>query len=171
MSVDMHELIAFRDKMDKMTKDFDKFLKKFLIRQALDVLAKTKMNTPTDTALLKNSWTIGNQTNTIGSRVLQDGSIQYFEVDVSKATLDSVTRVGDDLVITISNVVPYASYVEYGHSQQVGRYVPKLGKRLVSPWVDGKFMCTLALLDVKAKIPKRFESSFMRWWIKGMKNN
>lgn len=37
------------------------------------------------------------------------------------------------------NPVKYAEYVEYGHRQQVGRYVPTLGKRLKVPWVKGQF--------------------------------
>ncbi|ERL09788.1 HK97 gp10 family phage protein [Olsenella profusa] len=32
----------------------------------------------------------------------------------------------------------YAPHVEYGHRQQVGRYVPKLGKRLKAPYVEGR---------------------------------
>ena len=174
MSIEMSELLAFRDKFERTTREFDTFLRKFLIRQALDVLRKTKQNTPTQTGLLKNSWTIGNQSVAIGSRTMQDGSTQYFEIDsafAQSATLDSVVRNGDELIITISNVVEYAGYVEYGHSQQVGRYVPKLGKRLVKPWVDGKFMCSLSMLDVKRKIPKRFENEFMRWFINQMKGS
>ena len=32
----------------------------------------------------------------------------------------------------------YAPHVEYGHRQQVGRYVPSIGKRLVNAWVPGQ---------------------------------
>lgn len=32
----------------------------------------------------------------------------------------------------------HAPHVEYGHRQQVGRYVPKLGKRLKAPYVEGQ---------------------------------
>ena len=38
----------------------------------------------------------------------------------------------------IGTNVEYAPYVELGHSQESGRYVPKLGKRLVASWVNGK---------------------------------
>lgn len=174
MSIEMSELIAFRDKFERTTREFDAFLRKFLIRQALDVLRKTKQNTPTDTGLLKNSWTIGNQVIALKSETLDDGSVRYFQTRTSEthgATLDSVVRNGDELIITISNVVEYAGYVEYGHSQKIGRFVPKIGKRLVKPWVDGKFMCTLSMLDVKRKIPKRFENEFMRWFINQMKGS
>lgn len=41
--------------------------------------------------------------------------------------------------ILLKNSVPYAEYVEYGHRQNVGQFVPRIGKRLKSPWVEGKF--------------------------------
>ncbi len=34
--------------------------------------------------------------------------------------------------------VNYASYIEYGHKQEVGRYVPAIGKRLVQPFVPAR---------------------------------
>ncbi len=33
----------------------------------------------------------------------------------------------------------YAPHVEYGHRQQVGRYVPAIGKRLVKSYVKGQY--------------------------------
>ena len=38
----------------------------------------------------------------------------------------------------ISPTVKYAYFVHEGHRQEVGRYVPAIGKRLVSPYVKGK---------------------------------
>ena len=40
---------------------------------------------------------------------------------------------------TIGYTVHYAPHVEYGHRQEVGRYVPAIGKRLVKPFVPGKY--------------------------------
>ena len=40
---------------------------------------------------------------------------------------------------TLINPTKYAEYVEYGHRQQPGRFVPKLGKRLKASWVNGQF--------------------------------
>ena len=39
---------------------------------------------------------------------------------------------------SIGTSVDYAIYVEMGHNQQPGRYVPKLGKRLVASHVAAK---------------------------------
>lgn len=43
--------------------------------------------------------------------------------------------VGDgEVVAVIGTDTYYAPFVELGHAQQVGRFVPKLGKRLVKPF-------------------------------------
>ena len=47
-------------------------------------------------------------------------------------------------VLNVINPTEYASYVEYGHRQEPGRYVPALGKRLKASWVDGRLMLTRA---------------------------
>ena len=43
----------------------------------------------------------------------------------------------------------YASYVELGHKQQVGRYVSAIGKRLKQPWVRGYFMATISIAEIE----------------------
>lgn len=42
--------------------------------------------------------------------------------------------------VEVYNNTEYAAHVEYGHRQQVGRYVPAIGKRLKKPFVEGKHM-------------------------------
>ena len=44
----------------------------------------------------------------------------------------------DEKAVYVGTNVEYAASVEFGHHQQVGRYVPKLGKRLVREFVPGK---------------------------------
>lgn len=44
----------------------------------------------------------------------------------------------DDHTVAIGTEVKYAPYVELGHHQQPGRYVPAIGKRLVRSWVPAK---------------------------------
>jgi len=51
----------------------------------------------------------------------------------------STTQTGGGYSITITNSVEYASYVENGHRQTPGRYVPAIGKKLVASWVPGQF--------------------------------
>ena len=40
--------------------------------------------------------------------------------------------------VWVGTNVEYAPYVELGHDQEVGRYVPAIGKRLVASHVEGK---------------------------------
>ena len=112
-----------QQQMRRMESEFDQFIRQFLLKQALDALARTKDNTPVDTGLLRASWTIG-----------------------------EVQRVGNSLVVAISNPTEYASFVEYGH-------MTRDRKR----WIEGKFMCTLAIDEVAKLIPQRFAAEFAAW--------
>ena len=55
-----------------------------------------------------------------------------------------------DLVRVIENPVMYSSYVEYGHRQTPGRYVPAIGKRLKASWVEGKYMLKKSEQDLQS---------------------
>ena len=44
----------------------------------------------------------------------------------------------DEKAVYIGTNVEYAPYVEFGHHQEVGRYVPAIGKRLVREFVPAK---------------------------------
>lgn len=66
-------------------------------------------------------------------------------------------REGDDTEL-IGSDVEYASYVELGHHQEVGRYVPAIGKRLVRPFVPGKPYLAPALKDHISEYEQIFET-------------
>ena len=42
---------------------------------------------------------------------------------------------GSDITVEFRNSKNYASFVENGHRQKVGQYVPTIGKRLKASWV------------------------------------
>ena len=71
----------------------------------------------------------------------------------------NVVRRGNAFEIEVFNTAEYASYVEYGHRQTQGRYVPALGKRLKNGWVKGRFMLTVSeeymRLQLHAVLEKR----------------
>ena len=54
-----------------------------------------------------------------------------------KNSMTSEVDMGEKAVY-VGTAVEYAPYVEFGHHQQVGRYVPEIGKRLVREFVPGK---------------------------------
>lgn len=64
-----------------------------------------------------------------------------------------IAQNGGTYTIEIVNPVSYASYVEFGHRQQPGRYVPALGKQLKVAWVEGRFMLTMSEQEIKALAP------------------
>lgn len=68
-------------------------------------------------------------------------------------TVLPIEKKGDQYFITVANNLDYASYVEYGHRQKPGRYVPALGKSLKASWVKGKFMLTISEQEVEKLAP------------------
>lgn len=86
MSFDFREFKKFQKDIERFNKEWDNFIKKFLLEMGLRALADVKRNTSTITGLLKNSWQIG-----------------------------GVTRKGDKIEIVLYNHANYSSYYEYGH--------------------------------------------------------
>ena len=119
---------------EKIAKNFEEATKKDIGEQlVIDILYEvgnrvldaTKNRTPVKSGVLHDRWYIS-----------------------------SVKRSGNNLYIEIYNNMEYASFVEYGHRQDVGRYVPAIGKRLKNEWVEGKFMLTISMKEIEALLPK-----------------
>lgn len=75
----------------------------------------------------------------------------------------TIAKAGREYRIEIVNPVPYASYVEYGHRQKPGRYVPALGKRLTKPWAKGTFMLTVSEQELRAKAPALLDEKLTKF--------
>lgn len=60
----------------------------------------------------------------------------YCPVDTGRLRA-SISYDTDDDTMYLGTNVEYAPYVELGHAQEVGRFVPAIGKRLKSPYVAG----------------------------------
>ena len=74
----------------------------------------------------------------------------------------SVKHIGEYYQITVINPVEYASYVEYGHRQTPGRFVPQLGKQLKQGWVKGKFMLTVSEEEIRRDAPRVLENKLKK---------
>lgn len=74
-----------------------------------------------------------------------------------------VTKRGGAYEIEIINPVNYGLYVEYGHRQQPGRYVPALGKRLKAGWVNGRYMLTISEKELQAMMPGLLEKKLQQY--------
>lgn len=64
-----------------------------------------------------------------------------------------IRHVGNSYEVEITNPTEYASYVEFGHRQHPGQYVPTIGKRLVKSWVDGRKFMTISEDELKGITP------------------
>ena len=71
---------------------------------------------------------------------------------------DSITHAynddGEQVTLLVGTNVYYAPYVELGHKQQPGRFVPKIKKRLKRSWVPGKPFLRPAFENHRAEIEK-----------------
>ena len=74
--------------------------------------------------------------------------VKYRTWFISKAK-----RSGKHYRAEIYNNIEYAPWVENGHRQEVGRYVPAIGKRLVNGFVEGKHMLREGLFDLQKAAP------------------
>lgn len=104
--------------------ELDQFVKSQTAEMGNRLLGNVKRLTPVKTGNLRNNWSVS-------------------EVDTDE----------QGPYVTVYTNVKYAPYVEYGHRQQPGRYVPELGKRLVKSWVNGRFMMTTARMEIDSQIP------------------
>ena len=74
-------------------------------------------------------------------------------------TVEPVKKIGSSYFVTVINNAEYASYVEYGHRQRPGRFVPALGRRLKVSFVPGKYMLHLSVKEVEKAVPKALEKA------------
>ena len=141
---DFRELKDFQKKLQKLEKtDFDAFCEATAKELAARLLAKVTERTPTgeyaletgkNGGTLKRNWTVG-----------------------------AVEKQGNIYQVEIINPIYYASYVEFGHRQEPGRFVPAIGKRLKSGWVKGKFMLTISEQELERDAPKILEKKLTQF--------
>lgn len=129
-------------------KDFEVFLKSFLLEQAQRVVALAKDRTPVDTGALRASYQIGGQEVALTYTVDAQGK-EHFDFDAEHSQIADISLVGDNLEVIIWNPMEYASYVEYGHHAYQGRY-----------------MLTIAVDTVNEAMPTRFERQFTEFLIR-----
>ena len=157
VKVDTKGLEEFAKRMQQL--DVDYFCEQAAKELAKRFLAKVIKRTPVGQyddgrvgGTLRRGWTT--QESGSGSEGLKTTCAGQF-VDTLK-----VHQFGGTYVIEIKNPVEYASYVEYGHRQEPGRFVPALGKRLKKSWVPGQFMMTITENEIKKNANKIVEAKF-----------
>lgn len=120
MPVEYKELERFRDSLKKIVDGNDRFIESLAKDLAARLLKNLNKVTPVKTGVLNKNWYV------------------------------VITKVSGGYEAEIINNTGYASYVNYGHRQTPGRYVPAIGKRLKKGWVDGKFFIELSVAELRA---------------------
>ncbi|MDD6716387.1 MAG: HK97 gp10 family phage protein [Firmicutes bacterium] len=106
---------------------------------------------------LRRGWT--------GGKEVEDGDYNAIAMYAHSLNIEHKGKV---YLIEIINPVYYASYVEYGHRQEPGRYVPAIGKRLKKRWVKGKHFLKISEREVLESAPailsRRIETFFKEYF-------
>lgn len=127
--VDYKQLQQFSQKLEQLQQvDIDQFCREMAEELATRLLRKAVKRTPADMGTLEQGWT---------TTPLKKTGVQY--------------------CIDVINPTEYAIYVEYGHRQTPGRYVPQTGKRLKEGWVKGRFMLTISVQELEHQMPSLLE--------------
>lgn len=119
MPVDCRELERFKDDLKKMVDGNDRFIEKLAKELAARLLSMLIKATPKKTGFLKDNWYV------------------------------VINKISGGYEAEVINNTNYASYVNYGHRQTPGRYVPTIGRKLKKGWVDGKFFIELSVAELR----------------------
>lgn len=149
--VDFKELKQLAKRLDKI--DLDKWCQHEASRIANKLMELAKKDTP-----------VGE----VPSYATEEAKLEYWK-GYKGGTLkenwyvDLVpTKEKGEWRVDVYNPLGYASYVEYGHSQRVGRYVPQIGLTLKKSWVFGSFMLTKNTLKLARSEPKLLEKKIQK---------
>lgn len=146
-TIDLNELHSFQKRLEELNNEMlDEFLIILTKRLATITLSQVIFRTPVITGDLRKGWT---------------GGVEISPIDYVSNL--NVAKNGRNYSILLGNDMHYASYVEYGHRQEVGRFVPAIGKRLVNSWVKGHFMARKSVDFARNKFPYIAEKELERF--------
>ena len=134
IKVQFDGLKEFKKIIEEMEKEKEQLMIDTIKELAARLLRKVIKRTPSDTGNLRRNWTVSD-----------------------------VRKNGENYEIEVSNSAEYASYVEFGHRQTPGRFVPAIGKRLKKSWVKGKFMFTISENELQKQAPAVIEKKITEW--------
>lgn len=130
--VDFSELKGFLNNLvDSATPTYiDEIHRKAVNKIAAVYIGEAKRNTPTKGVQRRE--------------VVVNGGIKVITSDSEHMKrswkADPAKKKGHDYIAKVMNTASYASFVNDGHRQHPGQFVPILGKRLVNGWVNGLHM-------------------------------
>lgn len=154
---DYKQLKRVQEKLQRLAEtDFDRVCRELSQELAQRLLAKTIRRTPVG---VKPGYATAETLDTywsgyVGGTLRRGWQVNSVKVKRRKGA-------GATYEVEIINPVEYASYVEYGHRQRPGRYVPQIGKTLKRGWVPGRFMLTISERELEVDGPKIIEKRVM----------
>lgn len=131
--IDYKQFEEFKQSIHKLDKGREEFIQSCVKELSARLLAKVIKRTPVGVyndgrvgGTLRRGWTAGENTE--------------------------VKQRGDKYVITISNPVEYAPYVEFGHRTKNH-----------NGWVNGKFMLTISVAEINNIAPTLLKKKLEDW--------
>ena len=176
-SFDFREIKKLQKQIERLEQERDVFNRECIQELTSRLLRKVKQRTPVGKApKLDGPKTVKVKGSDGKSRTFlsKNGAIkQKYWAGYQGGTLrrgwtvGDIQKVGDNYQIEIINPTEYASYVEYGHRQTPGRYIPALGVSAKKAWVPGTFMLTISEKKLEAQAPGVLEKK-LREYLKGV---
>lgn len=118
---------------------------------------------------LRRGWTAKTEAEAKNGSGKSGDVLAYLE-GVAVIKEGSSASYGSSYHIVLINPVKYASYVEYGHRQTPGRFVPAIGKKLKKPFVEGKFMLRISEEELQKQAPAILQRRLTKF-LRGLMDN
>ena len=158
VKVDVSALKDFKQRLETLTdRQVDAFMNRAVRECANWLLSLVIPRTPVGKVhggTLRRGW-LNNTGNQAGKGAGTNVSASQITARANSMNVERGKRGGYS--VTVTNPVYYASYVEYGHRQTPGRYVPAIGKRLVKSWVEGQHFLKLSEEELREIAPEMLE--------------
>ena len=158
VKVDVSALKDFKQRLETLTdSQVDAFMNRAVRECANWLLSLVIPRTPVGKVhggTLRRGW-LNNTGNQAGKDAGTNVSASQITARANSMNVERGKRGGYS--VTVTNPVYYASYVEYGHRQTPGRYVPAIGKRLVKSWVEGQHFLKLSEEELREIAPEMLE--------------
>lgn len=170
MSVDYHDIARLRDAVENLETVKDKALDKIAKELTAKLLSMVTKRTPVGASIvIYKSITDINNKHVLYKSGKRKGQAKYKKVTTHTGgtlrrgwTATDLSYFGTHM-FKISNNVFYCVYVEKGHRQTPGRYVPAINARLKRSWVPGKHMLDISVEELQKKAPAIIEKRISEW--------
>lgn len=153
-------------KLTVMGKSSDEFMEKCIIELALRLYSKVVKRTPVGDydiyveVIAKRD----SKNHKKGDKYMKAKSTGKMGGTLRRGwSISPITKEGNTFKVQVFNPIEYATYVEYGHRQEPGRYVPALGKQLKQGWVKGQFMMTISAQELEKITPQVIEKKLRKY--------